>query len=496
VLQANGHFADYLQATFAGGRDDPLHDWFPYLEGYSPDFVWEIISHYSPRAERVLDPFAGAGTTPITAMSMGKIGLYSEVNPVCLLLIEAKVLARSLADRERDKAATELFTLADTLSRRLRTSRPDTRLRKAYGAAFGSSRFFEDDQFEAVLKARTLIDEIGDASVAKFASIAAMRSLVPASFLIRRGDLRFKNAQERLREQASFVAEFQKSLRLIASDLREVNAVTGRAILVGNDALTNHYVGSFDAIITSPPYLNGTNYFRNTKIELWFMRALESKAELARYRNRAVTAGINDVTKEKAATRGSVFRLPMLDGVVQAITRSAYDPRIPLMVQTYFSDLWLSLNRAVPAVIDGGIIAIDIGDSAYGGVHVPTDQILIEMGRQLGLQKKDEVILRERMSRGGHKLRQSLLVFEKATTRSKIIRGAPNRSWSEKWEQFKQTLPHQIGPMAARNWGNPLHSLCSYQGKLKPSIAWHLVNVFVPPHGRVLDPCHWPPNTP
>jgi len=25
-----------------------------------------------------------------------------------------------------------------------------------------------------------------------------------------------------------------------------------------------------DAVITSPPYLNGTNYLRNTKIELWF----------------------------------------------------------------------------------------------------------------------------------------------------------------------------------------------------------------------------------
>jgi hypothetical protein len=43
--------------------------------------------------------------------------------------------------------------------------------------------------------------------------------------------------------------------------------------------------------------------------------------------------------------------------------------------------------------------------------------------------------------------------------------------------------------MAKRNWGHPLHSLCSYQGKLKPSIAHNLVGALLPkPGGRVLDP--------
>ena len=42
--------------------------------------------------------------------------------------------------------------------------------------------------------------------------------------------------------------------------------------------------------------------------------------------------------------------------------------------------------------------------------------------------------------------------------------------------------------MARRNWGHPLHSLCSYQGKLKPAIAHLLVDAFVRPGGRMLDP--------
>ena len=60
--------------------------------------------------------------------------------------------------------------------------------------------------------------------------------------------------------------------------------------------------------------------------------------------------------------------------------------------------------------------------------------------------------------------------------------------WQPKWERFKSVLPHQQGDFAKRNWGSPLHSLCSYQGKLKPSLAHHLVSAFTEPGDRLLDP--------
>jgi hypothetical protein len=58
----------------------------------------------------------------------------------------------------------------------------------------------------------------------------------------------------------------------------------------------------------------------------------------------------------------------------------------------------------------------------------------------------------------------------------------------EDWEAFKDTLPHQAGVFAKRNWGTPLHSLCSYQGKLKPALAHKLVMSLSKPGDRVFDP--------
>ncbi len=60
--------------------------------------------------------------------------------------------------------------------------------------------------------------------------------------------------------------------------------------------------------------------------------------------------------------------------------------------------------------------------------------------------------------------------------------------WIDNWRKFKDTLPHHATPYSKKNWGHVNHSLCSYQGKLKPAIAHHLVETFVPSGGVLFDP--------
>jgi hypothetical protein len=64
----------------------------------------------------------------------------------------------------------------------------------------------------------------------------------------------------------------------------------------------------------------------------------------------------------------------------------------------------------------------------------------------------------------------------------------PQGSLEELAHQFCTSAPHRAAPFSRRNWGGPLHSLCSYQGKLKPSIAHFLVAWFTEAGARVLDP--------
>lgn len=53
---------------------------------------------------------------------------------------------------------------------------------------------------------------------------------------------------------------------------------------------------------------------------------------------------------------------------------------------------------------------------------------------------------------------------------------------------FINNLPYKEKPYGSRNWGHPWHSVCSYHGKLKPSIAHFLISMFTDAGNTVLDP--------
>ncbi|MCR6650025.1 MAG: class I SAM-dependent methyltransferase [Cellvibrionaceae bacterium] len=486
-----------IQSTFRGGRGSPLHEWYPYLEGYSPEFVSNVIETFSPQARDILDPFCGSGTTALISALRGGIGYYSEVNPACQFVIAAKALALTLSAKERTRIADQLHNIAQNCSSIIRKNRCDESLKDSFLDAFGERPFFENQNFDAILRARAFADKLekSDPALGRFFIVGVLRSLVPCSLLVRRGDLRFKMAHELSHGIADFFEDLSRSLDLIASDILDSDAAPGSTRFVTDDArkIASQMRDKVDAVITSPPYLNGTNYFRNTKIELWFLRKLKSKSDLRNFRNSAITSGINDVTQSKltaARNTGTIFQSSLLGETIKKLGEVAYDSRIPAMVENYFYDMHKVLSKLPDVLNPGGIIAIDLGDSIYGGVHVPTQDILAEILESSGFHLKDTIILRERKSRDGGRLSQTLQVFTpKVSKPSPFPKMGTMRSYRlAAWNEFKTQLPHQKGEMARRNWGHAWHSMCSYQGKLKPAIASCLVDALMPKSGgRMLD---------
>lgn len=404
-----------LQSTFTGGKGSPLHDWFPYLEGYSPEFVRTIIETHAVDAQKVLDPFCGSGTTAITAARMGLMAQYCEVNPVCRSVIAAKALVIGSGEDRRHSLAQALEHVAAMLPKTIRKAKRDGGLATAAKFVFGDRPFFDDDVHQQILSIRTVIDDLEheDQDLSKLVEVAVMGTLVGCSRLVRRGDLRFKNEKELRQHQPNFIGTVMDRLYGMASDLKDIALATGAIEIAHNDArkLDSAHHGTFDAIVTSPPYLNGTNYFRNTKIELWFSRHLAHKDGLRAYRDAAITSGINDVTNGKTGAR-ALPKSKMLNGVLADLQAKAYDQRIPKMVASYFAEMAEVGGRLADVAGSGGIIAIDLGDSCYGDVFVPTDIILRGIMEDAGCRYRQEVVLRERQSRSGRALRQTLQIFE------------------------------------------------------------------------------------
>ena len=68
-----------------------IHQWYPFVEGYSKEFITNIIEEIDYEPQFALDPFAGSGTTPVELQEMG-INCYSfEVSPFMHLLATVKL---------------------------------------------------------------------------------------------------------------------------------------------------------------------------------------------------------------------------------------------------------------------------------------------------------------------------------------------------------------------------------------------------------------------
>jgi len=161
-----------------------------------------------------------------------------------------------------------------------------------------------------------------------------------------------------------------------------------------------------DALITSPPYPNGTNYIRNTKLELWFLGYIKSASDLNLYRHSAITSGINNVRNDNICDNKDVKR------VVAELEKHKYDNRIPKIVSAYFSDIQKVFSSCVKHLESGAKIAIDIGDSRYNSVYVPTDKLFVSVLSSIGYKHIETIDLRKRHSNDGTELKQSLLVFD------------------------------------------------------------------------------------
>ena len=455
--------------TFALNKAEPIHRWYSYLEGYSSCLISELLDELPEHSVKsIYDPFGGTGTTMLVASQRGIKSYYSEINPFMVEVVEAKInlvpklLKTSNGTKYLEKLISDVKKIQQPLP-----------LEKITWNGF--EKFFNQDSLAIIFEIKQLIDAIKDIPSRKIAQIALASIIVRSSLMIRRGDLRKARADEKKDADFNVVHNFIDKMTEILSDI----STHGKTLLFNTERLCYdsrdiEAENLFDCVITSPPYLNGTNYIRNTKLELKLLDFVTSEDDLPQFHSKGIIAGINNVSKRNAVNE----ILPCVRPYIEKITPVAYDQRIPVMIAGYFADMYKVITRLAHGLIDGGYFIMDIGDSQFCGVHIPTHDILSVICKELGFEKYEEKILRVRHSNNGTELSQRLLKF----------RLHKSKSFEDASKSFMNRMPYKQEPYNGRNWGHDWHSLCSYHGKLKPAIAHFLISEFTKPGDIILDP--------
>lgn len=483
-LFADDPLARGVHGTFSPNHKTSVHRWYPYLEGFSAEFVQAIYNEFAAPDFHVYDPFAGTGTTVAVAAGNGFRACYSEINPLMRLVIECKTnVLRRVACRKN-----ELSRYFDSLSKLASDSCPNEADAQAEQAlAFGKRNFFLGQRLTEIIGIKRALSGFPAPSplFCDLARLALASIAVSCSEMKRAADLRYRTPNEAHPAGFSPLSEFREKLEQILGDVDESHAALPPVACLSSSALVRHKNDSIvDLLVTSPPYVNGTNYFRNTKLELWLAGYLKSEKELGAFRDQSLAAGINDISSRGRAPT----RIDCVERVATALDVVAYDVRIPELIRRYFSDTALWLQSAHCLLRPGAVAIIDIGDSRFSGVHVPTDALIAEIAEQSGFKLLESRTVRDRKSNDRSALKQVLLVLKKPSSRVGSRKNTKTDGYRDAAVAFGRGLPHLNSPFCSRNWGHGLHSLCSYQGKLKPAIAHFLVATFTKPGDRVLDP--------
>lgn len=175
---------------------------------------------------------------------------------------------------------------------------------------------------------------------------------------------------------------------------------------------------SVTGIIFSPPYANCFDYTEIYKLELWFGKFVSEYAELKELRKQSLHSHLNGNFKIEVENKSDT----LTELLVKLQEKELWDKKIPKMLQLYYDDMFMVLEKCYKVLEHKGFCTIVVGNSAYGGIIFPADLILAEYAEKIGFTvdkiEVDRYIITssqqyEKTKESGKYLRESVICLVK-----------------------------------------------------------------------------------
>jgi hypothetical protein len=425
MMQLNDNFgyqgADYSTTQSSSGL--PRHRWYLIKEGFSPKLVNAALDSLDlKKNDLVLDPFAGCGTVPLTAAGRGIRAIGVEVNPFLSFVSRTKI-RNCRAEHVRSGAKLVLHAME-----RYKKSRSPLEGYSTFSPRRGADKWLFNTKILRVFAAGSTAVADARPRVRRFLHLALVKAAMDNSNAKADGKcLRYKKDWEDLDYGAEdFVKSFESHLEMIATDLSTAPLETNAFVINDDsrDALRT-LPRKFRLCITSPPYLNSFDYSDVYRPELFLMEMVRNTQQLRRIRLRTVRSHVQvhwDAPTE--SNFGELYKETMKG--LRKVEDDLWDRRIPTMVQAYFEDMKCILQQLYRRATSDAQVWLVVSTSAYGGIEIPVDLILANIGTQNGWFLREIGVIRQIRHSGHHwsrlpeeqrptaKLRESVIVLERS----------------------------------------------------------------------------------
>jgi hypothetical protein len=237
-------------------RTKHVHRLHPYLGKFIPQLVEALLDRYVPVGGRVLDPFAGSGTTLVQALESGHDATGVDIAAFNCLLMRVKT------------ARYNEFTLEKELRDAIGRMEPFEGVLASPAGYVGE--WFAPRAAAELLAWRAMVDDYEHADVMRLVLARAARS----ARLTTHFDLDFPRRPQhdpywchKHRRECRPVDRAAHFLRRYALDtvtrikaFARLRARSVEAVVIHGDARDADWGGPFDAVLTSPPYAGVIDY--------------------------------------------------------------------------------------------------------------------------------------------------------------------------------------------------------------------------------------------
>ncbi|MDD2229187.1 MAG: hypothetical protein PHY48_07245 [Candidatus Cloacimonetes bacterium] len=411
-------------------KAERVHRWFPFVEGYSVEFINSVLSEQETDNIVCLDPFCGSGTTPLE-MQIRNIECYSiEVNPFLHLLSTVKMnntYSRDALCKELDKlnnlSRDELCRIPPTL---------DLLAEKKFIVDNGvvNKWNFDIDTFLAFTDLHKSINTLIEQPYRDLFNIVYASLLVPLSNLYRNGKCLSYKTNWKDKQKTSYQDVYTAFLTHVQDniipDVVEIEherhhrtTITNkeRCFLGDSRYLLDKTVPnqSVNLVITSPPYLNSRDYTDIYILELWMLGLAKAQQDITTLRRKTLRSHVQVNWGESENLHVSA-----LSSVIKQIElhrSNFWNPNLIEMIQGYFVDIRDLLQKMKSKLTGRSKVYLNIANSAYYGNVIHVDEICAELAEREGFRCTDIRTARWLKSSGQQKLsvsklKESVIVLE------------------------------------------------------------------------------------
>jgi DNA modification methylase len=360
-----------------------IHQWYPFVEGYSKEFITNIIEEIDYEPQFALDPFAGSGTTPVELQEMG-INCYSfEVSPFMHLLATVKL--------EREYNLQDFIDHHIIIGQLLNGTLQHIRklmsvpLAQTFQPRKGKDKWvFDVGVMNGILDIKHAISLVPDEKYRKLFSIALASILLDVSNVYRNGKcLSYKEDwKERKTKRREVHKKFLDKLsNLIQPDIEKLEAIESTVknlkYCIHGDvrkSISEIPNGSIDLVITSPPYLNSRDYTDIYLAELWILDLVKNYEELKQLRH-------NTFISHVQVKHGEIeeLEIPELKRVLSKLNAKKvemWNDDLPTMIKGYFKDMDTLFAQLRLKMQSNRKVFFNVANSAYYGVEIKVDEIV------------------------------------------------------------------------------------------------------------------------